>query len=131
MVYPIKTKEAVIKKVRMGGKPHHEIASEAGIGRSTLTCCCGKHPGHFLKIDKQFHINSRLFYFFRISPLAAVFGATFILESKHRTMTHCLKKMACEISSMPATPQAGDAENIFYCAFLSILPGNHATSSES
>lgn len=36
MVYPIEIKEAVIKKVLMGGKPHHEIASEAGIGRSTL-----------------------------------------------------------------------------------------------
>ncbi len=37
MVYPIAIKKAVIKKVLMGGKPHHEIASEAGIGRSTLT----------------------------------------------------------------------------------------------
>ena len=43
MVYPIKTKEAVIKKVLMGGKPHHEIASEAGIGRSTLTYWLKNH----------------------------------------------------------------------------------------
>ena len=37
MGYPIEMKEAVIKKVLMGGKPLHEIAREAGIGRSTLT----------------------------------------------------------------------------------------------
>lgn len=43
MVYPIKMKEAVIKKVQMGGKPHHEIASEAGIGRSTLTYWLKNH----------------------------------------------------------------------------------------
>jgi transposase-like protein len=43
MVYPIQTKEAVIKKVLMGGKPHHEIASEAGIGRSTLTYWLKNH----------------------------------------------------------------------------------------
>ena len=43
MVYPIKVKEAVIKKVQMGGKLHHEIASEAGIGRSTLTYWLKNH----------------------------------------------------------------------------------------
>lgn len=37
MGYPIKMKEAVIKKVLIGEKPYHEIAKEAGIGRSTLT----------------------------------------------------------------------------------------------
>ena len=37
MGYPVEMKEAVIKKVLIGGKPHHEIAKEAGIGRSTLT----------------------------------------------------------------------------------------------
>jgi len=37
MGYSIEIKEAVIKKVLMGEKPHHEIAREAGIGRSTLT----------------------------------------------------------------------------------------------
>ena len=36
MGYPIKMKEAVIKKVLLGEKPQHKIASEAGIGRSTL-----------------------------------------------------------------------------------------------
>lgn len=36
MGYPIEMKQAVIKKVLMGGKPIHEIATEAGIGRSTL-----------------------------------------------------------------------------------------------
>ena len=43
MVYPIKMKEAVIKKVQMGGKLHYEIASEAGIGRSTLTYWLKNH----------------------------------------------------------------------------------------
>ena len=43
MVYPIKMKEAVIKKVQMGGKPHHEIASDAGIGLSTLTYWLKNH----------------------------------------------------------------------------------------
>jgi len=43
MVYPIKTKEAVIKKVLMGGKTHQKIASEAGIGRSTLTYWLKNH----------------------------------------------------------------------------------------
>lgn len=37
MGYPIEMKQAVIKKVLMGGKPIREIANEAGIGRSTLT----------------------------------------------------------------------------------------------
>lgn len=36
MGYPVEMKEAVIKKVLLVGKPHHEIAREAGIGRSTL-----------------------------------------------------------------------------------------------
>ena len=43
MAYPIKMKEAVIKKVQKGGKPHHEIANEAGIGRSTLTYWLKNH----------------------------------------------------------------------------------------
>ncbi len=43
MVYPIKMKEAVIKKVLVGGTPYHEIAREAGIGRSTLTYWLKKH----------------------------------------------------------------------------------------
>lgn len=43
MVYPIKMKEAVIKKVLMGEKPYYEIASEAGIGRSTLTYWLKNH----------------------------------------------------------------------------------------
>ena len=37
MGYPIEMKEAVLKKVLTSGKPYHEIAREAGIGRSTLT----------------------------------------------------------------------------------------------
>jgi len=37
MVYPIELKEAVIKRVPMGRKPHDEIVNEAGIGLSTLT----------------------------------------------------------------------------------------------
>lgn len=36
MGYPIEMKEAVIKKALLGEKPQHEIAREAGIGRSTL-----------------------------------------------------------------------------------------------
>ena len=43
MAYPIKMKEAVIKKVQKGGKPHHEITNEAGIGRSTLTYWLKNH----------------------------------------------------------------------------------------
>ncbi len=43
MVYPIKMKEAVIKKVLMGEKPYHEIAREAGIGLSTLTYWLKNH----------------------------------------------------------------------------------------
>ena len=55
MVYPIKMKEAVIKKVQMGGKPHHEIASEAGIGRSTLTYWLKNHKkdGNKNLIEKE------------------------------------------------------------------------------
>lgn len=45
MGYPIEMKEAVIKKVLLGGKPQHEIAREAGIGRSTL--------GYWLKHYKK------------------------------------------------------------------------------
>jgi len=37
MGYPIEMKEAVLKKVLTSRKPLHEIAREAGIGRSTLT----------------------------------------------------------------------------------------------
>lgn len=36
MGYSIKMKEAVITKVLIGDKPHHKIAREAGIGRSTI-----------------------------------------------------------------------------------------------
>jgi len=45
MGYPIEMKEAVIKKVLLGEKPQHEIAREAGIGRSTL--------GYWLKHYKK------------------------------------------------------------------------------
>ncbi|SMD15759.1 Transposase [Desulfocicer vacuolatum DSM 3385] len=54
MVYPIKTKEAVIKKVLMGGKPHHEIASEAGIGLSTLSYWLKNH-----KKDGNLTVNKK------------------------------------------------------------------------
>ena len=43
MGYPIEMKEAVLKKVLTGGKPYHEIAREAGIGRSTLTYWLKNH----------------------------------------------------------------------------------------
>jgi len=36
MGYPTKLKEAVLQKVLQGNKPHHEIAFEYGIGRSTI-----------------------------------------------------------------------------------------------
>ncbi len=36
MGYPIQLKEAVLQKVLQGNKPHHEIAIEYGIGRSTI-----------------------------------------------------------------------------------------------
>jgi len=48
MVYPIKMKEAVIKKVQMGGKPYYEIASEASIRKATFT--------YWLKNHKQTEI---------------------------------------------------------------------------
>ena len=55
MVYPIKMKEAVIKKVLLGEKPYHEIASEAGIGRSTLTYWLKNHKkdGNKNLIEKE------------------------------------------------------------------------------
>ena len=43
MGYPITMKEAVIKKVLMSDRPQHEIAREAGIGRSTLTYWLKNH----------------------------------------------------------------------------------------
>ena len=43
MGYPIEMKEAVLKKVLTGGKPYHEIAREAGVGRSTLTYWLKNH----------------------------------------------------------------------------------------
>ena len=36
MGYSIQVKEAVLKKVLHGNKPHHEIAMEYGIGKSTI-----------------------------------------------------------------------------------------------
>lgn len=36
MGHPVKIKEAVIKKVILGNNPHHEIAREFGVGRSTI-----------------------------------------------------------------------------------------------
>ena len=36
MGYSIQIKEAVLEKVLLGNKPHHEISQEFGIGRSTI-----------------------------------------------------------------------------------------------
>jgi len=36
MGYPIQMREAVLKSVLKGSKPHHEIAVEFGVGRSTI-----------------------------------------------------------------------------------------------
>lgn len=36
MGLPVQVKEAVLKKVLIGNRPHHEIALEFGIGRSTI-----------------------------------------------------------------------------------------------
>ncbi len=36
MGLPVQVKEAVLKKVLMGNRPHHEVALEFGIGRSTI-----------------------------------------------------------------------------------------------
>ena len=36
MGYPIQLKEAVLQKVLQENRPHHEIATEYGIGRSTI-----------------------------------------------------------------------------------------------
>ena len=45
MGYPIQLKEAVLKKVLQGNKPHYEVARELGVGRSTI--------GKWLKEHKQ------------------------------------------------------------------------------
>jgi len=45
MGYPIQLKEAVLKKVLQGNKPHYEVAREFGVGRSTI--------GKWLKENKQ------------------------------------------------------------------------------
>ncbi|WP_300462149.1 helix-turn-helix domain-containing protein [Desulfobacula sp.] len=45
MGYSIQLKEAVLKKVLQGNKPHYEIARESGVGRSTI--------GKWLKECKQ------------------------------------------------------------------------------
>ncbi|MCP3851337.1 MAG: transposase [Gammaproteobacteria bacterium] len=45
MGYSIQIKRAVLKKVRQGDQPHHEIAHEFGIGRSTI--------GKWLRDNKQ------------------------------------------------------------------------------
>ena len=45
MGYPIQLKEAVLKKVLQGNKPHYEVAKELGVGRSTI--------GKWLKEHKQ------------------------------------------------------------------------------
>jgi len=45
MGYSIQLKAAVIKKVLQGNKPHHEIAKELGVGRSTI--------GKWLREHKQ------------------------------------------------------------------------------
>ena len=39
MGYPIQLKEAVLKKVLQGNKPHYEIARELGVGRTTIGKC--------------------------------------------------------------------------------------------
>jgi transposase len=36
MGLPVQVKEAVLKRVLMGNRPHHEVALEFGIGRSTI-----------------------------------------------------------------------------------------------
>ncbi|WP_287127262.1 helix-turn-helix domain-containing protein [Desulfobacter sp.] len=36
MGYSIQIKEAVLQKVLLGNKPHHEISQEFGVGRSTI-----------------------------------------------------------------------------------------------
>ena len=45
MGYSIQLKEAVLKKVLQGNKPHYEVARELGVGRSTI--------GKWLKEHKQ------------------------------------------------------------------------------
>ncbi len=45
MGYPIQLKEAVLKKVLQGNKPHYEVARELGVGRSTI--------GKWLREHKQ------------------------------------------------------------------------------
>lgn len=45
MGYPIQLKEAVLKQVLQGNKPHHEVAMAFGVGRSTI--------GKWLKEYKQ------------------------------------------------------------------------------
>lgn len=45
MGYPIQLKEAVIKKILLGNKPHHEVAEDFGVGRSTI--------GKWLRTYKQ------------------------------------------------------------------------------
>lgn len=54
MGYSIEMKKAVIKKVLLGEKPQHEIAREAGIGRSTLGYWLKHHRnGGNIQLTKQ------------------------------------------------------------------------------
>ncbi len=54
MGYPIKLKEAVLKKVLEGNKPRHEIATEFGIGKSTI----GKWLKEY-KLNGSINLNSK------------------------------------------------------------------------
>ena len=54
MGHPVQVKEAVIKKIIQGNKPHREISEEFGVGRSTIS--------NWLKQYKQngnINLNSR------------------------------------------------------------------------
>ena len=54
MGLPFQVKEAVLKKVLMGNRPHHEVALEFGIGRSTI----GKWLKDYKKIG-NINLNSK------------------------------------------------------------------------
>lgn len=54
MGLPFQVKEAVLKKILMGNRPHHEVALEFGIGRSTI----GKWLKDYKKIG-NINLNSK------------------------------------------------------------------------
>ena len=132
MGLPVQVKEAVLKKVLMGNRPHHDVALEFGIGRSTIGKWLReyKQTGNMNlnskeKRPKDWTATERLSALIKTGAMS-VEGLTSWCRKKG-IFTHHLEQWKKDAGNRDLIP--GQKQGFFFSQFQDNLPATHLLPS--